>query len=53
MIIKCTSCPKWFEDVFRSIAFPANDGNNNFAVHDDAYLSDDAPPKERIFEAHK
>ena len=33
-------------------AFPANDGNNVFVVHDEAYLSADAPPPDRVFEGH-
>jgi hypothetical protein len=58
MIIKCEKCDKWFEDVYRSTqcphqAFPANDGKNNFAVHDDAYISASEPPTDRIYEAHK
>ena len=50
MIVECRmpGCMKWFDDEFRSTicphkAFPANDGSNNFTVHDDAYLSDTAP----------
>jgi hypothetical protein len=43
MIVRCDDCGMWFEDVFRNTicpheAFPANDGKNNFKVHDDAYL---------------
>jgi len=58
MIVKCDVCSKWFEDVYRTIqcphaAFLANDGDNNFAMHDDAYLSADKPADERIFEAHR
>lgn len=58
MIIKCAKCDKWFEDVYRDIgcphdAFPANDGENNFVVHDDAYLSDVEPSEDRIYEAHR
>jgi len=48
MILKCNTCNKWFEDTYRFTfcphrAFAANDGHNNFKVHDDAYLSA-APP---------
>jgi len=58
MIIKCGKCDKWFEDVYRLTscphkAFPANDGANNFVVHDDAYLSADEPPAGRVYEAHR
>ncbi len=53
MVVKCPKCEIWFNDVYRSTicphdAFPANDGNNNFHVHDDAYLSPDAPPSEHM-----
>ncbi len=58
MVVKCLSCGLWFEDVYRNTvcphaAFPANDGENNFAVHDDAYLSADEPSPDVIFAAHK
>lgn len=48
MIVHCNQCTMWFDDEFRSTlcphaAFPANDGNNNFQVHEDAYLSKDPP----------
>ena len=48
MVVQCSDCKKWFEDVYRSTicphdAFLANDGQNNFSVHDDAYLSNVAP----------
>lgn len=44
MIVKCETCLREFEDVYRSYVcphdpFPANDGNNNFEMHHDAYLS--------------
>jgi hypothetical protein len=57
MIIRCQACNKYFEDVFRSVMCPhdtfmANDGNNNFAKHEDSYLSQTAPSPDRIFEAH-
>lgn len=43
MIVDCLKCRMRFEDEYRSTvcphaAFPANDGHNNFKVHDDAYL---------------
>ncbi len=52
MIVQCKICRMYLEDEFRSVlcphtAFAANDGSNNFSVHDDAYLSD-RPPKEYI-----
>lgn len=44
MIVKCLDCNAYFDDEFRSYVCPhdtfaANDGNNNFAYHDDSYLS--------------
>jgi hypothetical protein len=58
MIIKCRKCDLWFEDVYRSTACPhraflANDGRNNFSVHEDAYRDKAQPPADRIFEAHR
>jgi len=65
MIVQCSTCKKWFEDVYRYTfcphdAFLANnsmfDGpfdDLNFSVHEDSYLSDTHPPPERVFEAHK
>lgn len=58
MIVQCPECKKWLDDVFRDTicpheAFPANDGKNNFTAHHDAYLSDEAPPRNRVFEDHK
>lgn len=43
-INKCIECQMWFDDRYRTTlcphdAFPANDGNNNFKIHHDAYLS--------------
>ena len=43
MIVRCEQCLWYFDDEFRSTlcphaAFPANDGQNNFEVHNDAYL---------------
>jgi hypothetical protein len=48
MITQCDKCKKYFEDIYRSYicphnAFPANDGKNNFKVHNDAFLSDKLP----------
>jgi len=45
MITRCDVCLMYFEDVYRSTicphaAFAANDGDNYFSVHDDAYLSE-------------
>lgn len=47
MITKCEKCGAKYEDEYRSIvcphnAFPANDGNNVFTTHDDAYLEQPA-----------
>ena len=52
MIVQCTVCGSCFEDEYRSWvcphdAFPANDGHNNFKVHDDAPLYP-APPVTEI-----
>lgn len=46
MIVKCNNCSMYFDDEFRSTicpheTFPANDGLNNFEIHEDAYLSDE------------
>lgn len=54
MIVQCENCKVWFEDVYRSYvcphrAFPANDGQNNFQVHEDSYLSTQAPTGTRYF----
>ena len=43
MIVACQTCGLRFEDYYRSTlcphdAFAANDGNNVFSIHDDAYL---------------
>jgi hypothetical protein len=48
MIVRCDKCGKYLDDEYRSTlcphdAFPANDGTNNFRVHDDAYLADEPP----------
>lgn len=58
MIVHCETCKMWFEDVFRSTecphaAFPANDGRNNFRVHEDAYLSGEAPEPRAVYSAHR
>ena len=42
MIVLCDDCGLYFEDVYRSTvcphnAFPANDGHNNFTVHEEAF----------------
>lgn len=57
MIVQCKKCNMWFEDVYRDticphLAFYANDGHNNFAIHFNAYLDSTPPDKSRIFEAH-
>ena len=51
MIVQCEKCGAYFEDEYRlttcpHLAFNANDGYNNFAVHEDAYL-DVNPPSEQ------
>lgn len=48
MIVHCNQCTMWFDDEFRNTtcphaAFLANDGQNNFKVHDDAYLNKEPP----------
>jgi hypothetical protein len=48
MIRDCFWCKNFYDDEFRSTicphsAFPANDGHNNFRVHDESYLSDSPP----------
>lgn len=45
MIVQCDECELWFDDEFRSYccphdAFPANNGDNTFEVHEDSYRSD-------------
>lgn len=50
MIVQCEKCEIYFEDEYRSTicphnAFPANDGKNNFTVHEDAYRSVNPPGK--------
>lgn len=54
MIVQCEKCNLWYDDEFRLCvcphrAFPANDGHNNFAVRENAWLSSlppDAPTPE-------
>lgn len=46
MISQCLDCGARFDDEYRSficphVAFPANDGNNNFTIHENSYLSND------------
>lgn len=48
MVVKCERCHRFFDDEYRSTlcphdAFPANDGRNNFAVHNDSYLAAQPP----------
>lgn len=57
MISRCTECGKYFEDEYRSWvcphdAFPANDGSNHFEVHNESYLSEQSPTKEKANEEH-
>lgn len=57
MIVQCPECRKYFEDHSRSYVcphatFPANDGKNNFTVHNDAYLSDEPTSKQKELERH-
>lgn len=52
MIVQCHRCNKYFDDEYRSYvcphnAFSANNGQNNFTVHDDSYLSPN-PPKQEV-----
>ena len=58
MIVRCESCGLWYEDVFRNTicphrAFLANDGENNFKVHEDAWLSTEIPPEKLVFAEHR
>lgn len=48
MIAHCKMCGMYFDDQFRNTicpheAFPANDGQNNFAVNAKSYLSRELP----------
>jgi hypothetical protein len=52
MIVQCHKCNKYFDDEFRTYvcphdAFTVNDGDNNFEIHHDSYLSADAPQPEK------
>jgi hypothetical protein len=52
MIVQCEKCQRYFEDVYRSYvcphdAFPANDGHNNFRVHNEAYIGNTAPGEQQ------
>lgn len=43
MIVPCPKCPMEFDDEFRTTicpheAFPANDGHNNFRIHNESVL---------------
>lgn len=56
MIKPCADCQRWFEDQYRSTicphqTFPANNGNNVFMHHGDAYLSDTPPGAEPALSA--
>ena len=55
MIIQCNHCQVYFEDEFRSTlcphrAFLANDGRNNFSIHEDAYLSFEHPADRQAYQ---
>lgn len=48
MIVQCQRCKMWFEGCYRSTlcphrAFPANDGSNNFEVHENSWLDVNPP----------
>lgn len=48
MIKKCLTCAVYYDDEYRLTicpheAFLANDGTNNFTVHEDSYLSCQPP----------
>lgn len=48
MIVQCGKCDTYYDDEFRFTfcphdAFPANDGKNNFVIHDEAYRSKEVP----------
>lgn len=49
MIVTCEKCKKDFDDEFRDtgcphVAFPANDGHNNFVTHYDSHVSGGVGP---------
>jgi hypothetical protein len=48
MIVRCKKCRLFYDDEFRTTIcphslFPANDGNNVFVFHHEAYLSECHP----------
>lgn len=48
MIVQCPDCKRRFDDEFRTWvcphkAFAANNGDNTFTVHEDAYLEAESP----------
>lgn len=50
MIIKCSNCPKFYDDQFRLTicphnTFSANDGWNNFGYYPASWLADYEPRK--------
>lgn len=50
MIVRCMHCSKYFDDQFRNTicphnAFLANDGQNNFKIHEEAWLADHEPKR--------
>lgn len=50
MIVKCPSCPKFFDDQFRTTicphdTFSANDGWNNFKHYPESWLADSEPKR--------
>jgi len=53
MIVKCEKCSIYYNDTYRFTfcphdAFSANDGNNNFKVHEDSYRSNQPPRVENM-----
>jgi Methyltransferase domain len=53
MIAQCLECGAKFEDEYRSTicpheTFPTNDGNNNFTIHESAYLSSEKQSGEQF-----
>lgn len=50
MIVKCLTCTKYFDDVFRDTGCPhntfnANDGKNNFKHYTESWLANHSPRK--------
>lgn len=50
MIVRCSTCLRWYDDEFRLTScphqtFPANDGQNHFAHHPESYNEREPPPK--------